>query len=245
MIMDTFAAIGIATEPPIKDNHHKHDGKEVHNESKRKKNDNIIQAVMWRNILTQAGYQILVLLVILYSAPFWFENSSYNLVNTDFYAYGDASHNIKQHFTILFNTFVIMNLCYKITCRKLDWSDIHIYENILNNKWFLFVTAVEFGAQWLIVEFPLFNTIFRTVPLALNMHITCWMFGLGAIAVNIAAKKIFNNSKVHYKIFNVPFNEKNDKENYSKVLKLFEVFKSKYQSKPDEIDRILEDYKRA
>jgi Ca2+ transporting ATPase len=152
---------------------------------------------MWRNVLTQAAYQILVLVVMLYSAPFWFPNSAYNLVSTDFYAGGDASENIQQHFTILFNTFVLMNLCYKISCRKLDWDDLHIYENIFNNKWFLLVTGMEFGAQWLIVQFPLFNQIFRTVPLQMNMHITCWIFGLGALIVNLAAKKIFKDPMVH------------------------------------------------
>lgn len=93
LIMDTFAAIGIATEPPIKV-HDEDDGHE-HTESRRRNGDNIIQPVMWRNILTQVAYQMLVLVVMLYSVPFWFPNSAYNLINTDFYTEGDASQNIK------------------------------------------------------------------------------------------------------------------------------------------------------
>lgn len=112
-----------------------------------------------------------------------------------------------------------MNLCYQISCRKLDWDNLHIYKHIFNNKWFLFVMGIEFGAQWLIVQFPLCNQIFRTTPLQLNMHITCWMFGVGSIIVNLAAKKIFNDAAKHSRMFDIPFNEKNDEESYNFILK--------------------------
>jgi hypothetical protein len=55
------------------------------------------------------------------------------------------------------------------------------------------IIAAEFGIQWMIVEFPLLNEIFRTTHLQWSMHITCWVFGLGSFAVNLAAKKVFDN----------------------------------------------------
>ena len=50
MIMDTFAAIAIATEPPSKE------FKDLNLDDKSSKFDKIIQPVMWRNILVQAAY---------------------------------------------------------------------------------------------------------------------------------------------------------------------------------------------
>lgn len=78
LIMDTLAAISIATEPPsgIPENWGL-DG------NVRKSDDKIILPVMWRNVLLQCAYQLLVLVVLLYSAPWWF-GEGYNLVGTEF-----------------------------------------------------------------------------------------------------------------------------------------------------------------
>jgi hypothetical protein len=54
MIMDTFAAIGIATEPPSTDE------ADMNLEERRRKEDKIIQPGMWRNILIQTAYQFII-----------------------------------------------------------------------------------------------------------------------------------------------------------------------------------------
>ena len=112
LIMDTLAAIGLASEPPVSDDHDKgEDGHHHHeNDISRKKDDKIIKEVMWRNVLVQAAYQILVLVVMLYSVPYWYPNSTYNLVETNFYTPSADSTNMKQHYTIMFNTFIMMTL---------------------------------------------------------------------------------------------------------------------------------------
>ena len=52
LIMDTLAAIGLATEPPSLE---QHDGLDDHahqnNDVSRNKNEKIIKEVMWRNVL--------------------------------------------------------------------------------------------------------------------------------------------------------------------------------------------------
>lgn len=164
LIMDTLAAIGLASEPPLKEHHdEKDDHGHAQKESSRRENQKIIKEVMWRNVLVQSAYQILVLVVMLYSAPFWFENSTYDLVNTDFYDEDEvAAKNLKTHYTMLFNTFIWMNLAYQISCRKIGWNELNIFEHWNNNSWFIFVVAAEFGIQCLIIEFPLCWSIFRT-----------------------------------------------------------------------------------
>lgn len=102
MLMDTLAAISLATEPP-------------HPVSmkleKQKKTDKIILPVMWRNILSQVAYQLVILIVMLYSVPWWF-GKGYNLVdeNISFFEEDQAAINKKEHYTMLFHTFVLMNL---------------------------------------------------------------------------------------------------------------------------------------
>jgi magnesium-transporting ATPase (P-type) len=136
--MDAFAAIGLATEPPIEKN-------EINQRIIRKRDDPILQPGMWRNIFAQAIYQGLVLVIMLYSIPFWFPNSKYNLTNGDFYAKESISRPMKQHYTIMFNTFVLMNLVNMITCRKIGWGDTMIFRHFTNNKFFFIVWGIEFG----------------------------------------------------------------------------------------------------
>ena len=52
LIMDTLAAIGLATEPPSIEDHDDHDdhGHQEHDLS-RNKDEKIIKEVMWRNVL--------------------------------------------------------------------------------------------------------------------------------------------------------------------------------------------------
>jgi len=57
LIMDTFAALALATEPP-------HDS--VLDRKPSSKSDIIVNSVMWRNIALQSIYQIIILLVLMF-----------------------------------------------------------------------------------------------------------------------------------------------------------------------------------
>lgn len=86
MIMDTLAAMSLATEPPHPTNL---------KAEKQKKQDKIILPVMWRNIGSQAVYQLIVLIAMLYSVPYWFgiDGDGYEYYNTPFYEETLASLN--------------------------------------------------------------------------------------------------------------------------------------------------------
>jgi len=64
MIMDTLAALALATEPP-----HPTELKK----DRIKKHDKIILPVMYRNVFGIALYQILVIISLLYFAPMMFD----------------------------------------------------------------------------------------------------------------------------------------------------------------------------
>jgi magnesium-transporting ATPase (P-type) len=156
MIMDTLAAISLATEPP-----HPISMKL----EKQKKNDRIILPVMWRNILGQVGYQLIILIVMLYTVPWWF-GKGYDLVDnyriTFVGSNVDEVHKL-QHYTMLFHTFVLMNLFNQLNSRKIGWKDLNIFDQFFNNFYFLIVLVLEFVVQYGIVE--LGGSIFRTSPL--------------------------------------------------------------------------------
>jgi hypothetical protein len=52
------------------------------------------------------------------------------------------------------------------------------------------------------------------------MHITCWIFGLGAIAVNLAAKKVFDNEEHYSKHFKIRLEEDPANQSQSTLFKL-------------------------
>lgn len=63
LIMDTFAAMALATEPPKED---------ILRGKPYPKNDRIITPAMWRNILGQSVFQIAVLSTLLFGGGWLF-----------------------------------------------------------------------------------------------------------------------------------------------------------------------------
>ena len=70
LIMDTFAALALATEPPTNS---------LLDRQPYSKKEYIVTPNMWRNILCQAGLQMIILSVILFLGPviFGVQNSAY------------------------------------------------------------------------------------------------------------------------------------------------------------------------
>jgi len=104
MVMDSLAAIGLATEPPHPD---KLKDKRV------RKHDRIFTMEMWRNILGQVVFQLVVMIILLYATPAMF-NMRYNMYNTPSMvsspnpAIDGTSTNKAYHLTFLFNTFMML-----------------------------------------------------------------------------------------------------------------------------------------
>jgi magnesium-transporting ATPase (P-type) len=136
---------------------------------------------------------MLVLVIMLYSVPYWF-GKTYPYYDTDFYYSGDdatkdtEAENKLFHFTMVFNTFVIMNLFNQLNCRKIGWKDVNIFDNFFNNFTFFIVLGGECAAQYFIIT--LGSTAFRTTSLTIVQWITCLSFGLGSLAVSAGAKFI-------------------------------------------------------
>lgn len=109
LIMDTFAALALATEPPTNS---------LLADSPYSKNESILTADMIRNIFWQVVYQISVLLCLLFIVPWYF--TSINIKNNiEVWTYENG-----LHYTIIFHAFVLMQVFNLINSRRLSSNGI-------------------------------------------------------------------------------------------------------------------------
>ncbi|CAO3699381.1 unnamed protein product [Rhizopus stolonifer] len=125
LIMDTFAALALATDPPTE---------ELLDRPPEPRSSPLITFKMWKMIIGQSIFQIVVTIVLLYSDVLHY----------------DADDTILQ--TIVFNTFVFCQIFNEINCRRID-SKLNIFHNVLANKFFLLIFFLCVGLQAIIVNF--------------------------------------------------------------------------------------------
>ena len=65
---------------------------------------------------------------------------------------GDAT-NKAVHYTVIFNTFVYMQLFNQVNARKLGENDYNVFRGFFNNLYFLAISAFLFGSQLLLVQY--------------------------------------------------------------------------------------------
>lgn len=123
LIMDTFAALALATDPP---------SKSVLDRKPDKKSDPIISVTMWKMLLIQAVYQLVVILVLFFAG-------------STLLPYSDEVRR-----TVIFNCFVWIQIFNTLNCRRLD-NRLNIFEGITRNKWFVIIMLTMIGGQILIV----------------------------------------------------------------------------------------------
>ncbi|KAJ3069443.1 Calcium-transporting ATPase 10, plasma membrane-type, partial [Quaeritorhiza haematococci] len=103
LIMDTFAALGLATDPPRPS---------ILRRKPHKKTDPLIDQPMWKLIIGQALYQIAMCLVLYFMAGPWFgiEVESEGVVNEEEFRHRSA---------LVFNSFVFAQLFNELNARVL------------------------------------------------------------------------------------------------------------------------------
>ncbi len=170
MIMDTFAALALATEHPTDVLLERRPfGKEAF----------LIRPVMWRFILGQALLQLIVLFTMLFGASL--------------FAVEERS---KRHYTMIFNTFVFLQIFNEINARKVC-GELNIFAGFFNNWLFQSIILGTIGAQILIVEFAgdFASTTSLTLPqwgicIGLGLLSIPWHFLLRVYPINLAHGQI-------------------------------------------------------
>ncbi|ESK85120.1 calcium-transporting atpase [Moniliophthora roreri MCA 2997] len=128
IIMDTFAALALATDP----------GTEKHLDRKPEKQSAPLFTVpMFKQIIIQAIYQITVLLI-------------FHFLGLRILSLADEEHNRKIVKTLVFNAFVFAQIFNSVNSRRLD-SQLNIFEGMHRNLYFVVITLLEIAIQVLIV----------------------------------------------------------------------------------------------
>jgi magnesium-transporting ATPase (P-type) len=162
LIMDILAAIAIGTEPFSKQ-------EMVSFRISRK--DKIILPSMWRTILGQALYQIIVLIVLTYFGEFIFFDQSFNLIYTPLRNEAGDPTNRMILDTIVFHTFILMNMFNQMNCRVVAEDQINVFVTLFTNPLFFIVGIFEIGIQTWMIQLgssDLGSILVGTAPLTFN-----------------------------------------------------------------------------
>ena len=175
LIMDTLASLALATESPTE---------ELLNRKPYGRKKSLISRTMVKNIAMHAIYQLVVLLTFLFKGPEIFGIPTG--INAPLFSPPTV------HFTIVFNTFVMMTLFNEINCRKVH-GERNVFKYLSTNRMFIVIWLSTFIGQILIVQFG--GPWFSTAPLNAVQWIVCLGFGIselvyGQIVASIPAKKV-------------------------------------------------------
>ena len=129
LIMDTFAALALATDPPTE---------KILDRKPTPKKAPLITTNMWKMIIGQAIYQLVVTFVLYFAGNSIFGYSSSNKLQKTELA------------TMVFNTFVWMQIFNQFNNRRLD-NRLNIFEGVHRNWFFIAISMIMVGGQIMIV----------------------------------------------------------------------------------------------
>jgi Ca2+ transporting ATPase len=103
LLMDSLASLALASEPPLES---------LLQKPPVNRTDSMITNHMLANMLGQAAYQVIVVMVLLFKGPDIFDGMEAGHI-----LYEDDINSV--HYTLIFNSFVWMQLFNEINCRNL------------------------------------------------------------------------------------------------------------------------------
>lgn len=161
LIMDTLASLALATELPTAD---------LLRRKPYGRTSSLISKLMLKNILAQSFYQLVVIFTLLFYGDVIFNISS---------GRGRILTSIPtQHFTMIFNCFVMMTLFNEFNARKIH-GEVNVFEGIFTNPIFYSVWMSTCLAQVLIVQYG--GMAFSTAELGFDQWMWCVFLGAGTL----------------------------------------------------------------
>lgn len=164
LIMDSMGALALATErptlelldrPPINVSHPK---------------TRLLSNRMWVNIMGQSLYQVGILCLLLFVAP---------------WVIGGIPPKSEVHFTLIFNAFVFCQIFNEVNARKVN-GELNIFSGLLTNWMFIAIIVITVLLQVAIVE--LGGIIFKTVHLNLFQWGLCILIGFISWPLGLALR---------------------------------------------------------
>ena len=157
MIMDSMGALALGTEDPTE---------ALMDQDPVGRHDPLVTPVMWRNILGQAAFQLIVLFIFLFEGE--------QLFNLD----KDDDHELTILNTIIFNCFVFCQIFNEMNAR--DLTKINVFgKGFFGNRLFLGIIAISCVFQVIIVEF------FGRGASVASLSWKQWLISVGIAAITL------------------------------------------------------------
>ncbi|XP_062397471.1 plasma membrane calcium-transporting ATPase 3a isoform X2 [Sardina pilchardus] len=161
LIMDTFASLALATEPPTLS---------LLLRKPYGRNNPLISLTMMKNILGHAIYQLVIIFTLLFAGE--------KIFNIDSGRNAPLHSPPSEHYTIIFNTFVLMQLFNEINARKIH-GERNVFDGMFSNPIFCSIVFGTFGIQIVIVQWG--GKPFSCSPLNIEQWLWCLFVGLGEL----------------------------------------------------------------
>ncbi|KAE8718601.1 putative calcium-transporting ATPase 6, plasma membrane-type [Hibiscus syriacus] len=163
MIMDTLGALALATEPP---------NDALMKRSPVPRGASFITKPMWRNVIGQSIYQLIVLGIL-------------NFDGKQLLGITGSDATIVLN-TVIFNSFVFCQVFNEINSR--DIEKINIFRGMFSSWIFIGVMVATVAFQVVIVEY--LGTFASTVPLSWQLWLLCILIGSVSLIVGVILKCI-------------------------------------------------------
>ncbi|XGW27763.1 hypothetical protein V3C99_007945 [Haemonchus contortus] len=161
LIMDTLASLALATEMPTE---------ELLKRKPYGRTSPLISRTMSKNILGHAVYQLVVLFTLIFYGEKLFDIPSGR--------WAPLHSPPSVHFTIVFNTFVLMTLFNEINARKIH-GERNVFSGLFSNPIYYIIWISTFVSQILIVQFG--GRWFSTAALNIEQWLWCLALGVGTL----------------------------------------------------------------
>ncbi|PLN74945.1 calcium transporting ATPase [Aspergillus taichungensis] len=129
LIMDTFAALALATDAPTE---------KILHRPPIPKHAPLFSVIMWKMIIGQSIYKLTVCFTLYFAGD--------RILSYD----TSDPHKQQQLDTIIFNTFVWMQIFNELNCRRLD-NHFNVFEGVHRNYLFIGINVLMVGGQILII----------------------------------------------------------------------------------------------
>uniref|UniRef100_A0A8C7YG58 Calcium-transporting ATPase n=1 Tax=Oryzias sinensis TaxID=183150 RepID=A0A8C7YG58_9TELE len=161
LIMDTLASLALATEPPTES---------LLLRRPYGRDKPLISRTMMKNILGHAVFQLIIIFTLLFAGEVLFDIDS----GRNAPLHSPPS----EHYTIVFNVFVMMQLFNEINARKIH-GERNVFEGIYRNPIFCSVVLGTFALQIIIVQFG--GKPFSCTALTIDQWLWCIFIGIGEL----------------------------------------------------------------
>jgi P-type Ca2+ transporter type 2C len=164
LIQDTLAALALATDPPTL---------ELLDRKPEPKGTSLISFNMWKMIFGQSAVQLVVIFVLNFHGAKMFPSWNDDTIKT-----------------VVFNTFVWLQIFNEINCRRLD-NKINVFSGIQRNPFFMVIMVIMVACQTLIIFVG--GPAFSVTRLNSHQWIICVSLGFLAIPTGTIVRLIPND----------------------------------------------------